>query len=183
MTDSRGNRPAPTRPARLGRWPSELFQLVPLIVFVNMRRLGFDYEERFLAGAGAALIVVALLIALRVRMNPLLVGVQAWLVIEAGAFVVHFPLLADVLIALEESAFFLVIVVVAAIYLSRSKSLLSVDDVEPEAARRASLALLGLAFLASLPLRGDEVLAGVIPSMVLFAAQTVAGVRARRAAR
>ena len=152
----------------------------------SMRRLGFDYEERFLAGAGAALLVVALLTALRVRMNPLLVGVQVWLVIEAGAFVVHFPLLADVLIALQESAFFLVVIVVAAIYLSRSKSLLSVNEVEPGAARRASLLLLalaGLAFLASLPLRGDEVLAGVIPSVVLFTAQTVAGVRARRAAR
>ena len=158
MTESDGNRPARTRPIRLGRWPSELIQFAPLIVFVNMRRLGFDHEERFLAGAGAAVIVVALLIALRVRMNPLLVGVQTWLVIEAFAFVVHFPLLADVLIALRESSFFLVIIVVAGVYLSQSKSLLSVDDVEPEAARRASLALLalaGLAFLVSLPLRGD----------------------------
>ena len=76
VTDSDDDRPARTRPARFGRWPSELFQFVPLIVFVNMRRLGFDYEERFLAGAGAALLVVALLIALRVRMNPLLVGAQ-----------------------------------------------------------------------------------------------------------
>ena len=87
----------------------------------------------------AALVVVALLIALRVRMNPLLVGVQTWLVIEAFAFVAHFPLLVDVLTALRESSFFLVIIVVAVIYLSRSKSLLSVDDVEPGAARRASL--------------------------------------------
>ena len=39
-----------------------------------MRRLGFGYEERFPAGAGATLIVVALPIALRVRMNPLLLG-------------------------------------------------------------------------------------------------------------
>ena len=69
MTDSDDNRPARTRPARFGRWPSELFQLAPLIVFVNMRRLGFDYEERFLAGAGAALLVVALLIALRVPLT------------------------------------------------------------------------------------------------------------------
>ena len=53
MTESDGNHPARTRPARLGRWPSELLQFVPLIVFANMRRLGFDYEERFLAGAGA----------------------------------------------------------------------------------------------------------------------------------
>ena len=32
------------------------------MVFVNAGRLGFDYEERFLVGAGAALVAVALLI-------------------------------------------------------------------------------------------------------------------------
>ena len=180
-----GDSPMVNRAVRRGRWLWGLIQFLPLIVFVNMRRLGFGYEERFLVSAGAALVVVAMLVALRVRMNPLLVGVQVWLVIEAFAFVVDFPLLADVLVALRESAFFLVIVVVAAIYVARSKSLLSVDDVEPQTARRASLALLGLAglaFLVSLPLRGDEVVAGVIPSVVLFVAQTVATTRARRAA-
>ena len=150
-----------------------------------MRRLGFDYEERFLAGAGAALVVVALLVALRVRMNPLLVGVQAWLLIEAFAFLAHFPLLVDALIGLRESSFFLVIIVVEGIYVARSKSLLSVDGVDAGPARRASLVLLGLAalaFLFSIAVRGDEVIAGVIPSVVLFVAQSVAGARARRAA-
>jgi len=163
----------------------QFLQFLPLIVFLNMRRLGFDYEERFLAGAGAALVVVALLVALRVRMNPLLVGVQAWLLIEAFAFLVHFPLLVDVLIGLRESSFFLVIVVVGGIYVARSKSLLNVDDVDAGTARRPSLVLLGLAvlaFLFSIALRGDEVIAGVIPSVVLFVAQSVAGARARRAA-
>ena len=69
--------------------------------------------------------------------------------------------------------------------MARSKSLLSVEDVDARAARRASFALLGLAGLAfvfSFAMRGDEVIAGVIPSVVLFVAQTVAGARARRAA-
>lgn len=162
----------------------ELIQFLPLIVFLNMRRLGFDYEERFLAGAGAALVVVALLVALRVRMNPLLVGVQAWLLIEAFAFLVHVPRLVDILVGLRESSLFLVIIVVAAIYAVRSRSLLNVDDVDSGTARRASFVLLGLAvlaFLFSVALRGDEVIAGVIPSVVLFVAQSVAGARARRA--
>ena len=174
-----------SRAVRLGRWPVDLIQFLPLIVFLNMRRLGFDYEERFLAGAGAALLVVALLVALRVRMNPLLVGVQAWLLIEAFAFLVHFPLLADLLIDLRESSFFLVIIVVGSIYVARSRSLLNVEDVDAETARRASFVLLGLAvlaFLFSIALRGEEVIAGVIPSVVLFVAQTVAGARARRTA-
>ena len=155
------------------------------MVFVNAGRLGFEYEERFLVGAGAALVAVALLVALRVRMNPLLVGVQVWLLIEASSFVVYIPLLVDALKALRESAFFLVIIVVGSIYVSRSKSLLSVDGVEAGAARRASLVLLGLAglaFLFSLALRGDEVIAGVIPSVVLFVAQTILSARAKRAA-
>lgn len=150
-----------------------------------MRRLGFEYEERFLVAAGAALVVVALLVALRVRMNPLLVGVQVWLLIEASAFLVDFPLLVDVLVALRESSFFLVIIVVGGIYVARSKSLLNVDGVRAGAARRASFALLGLAglaFLFSIPLRGDEVVAGVIPSVVLFVAQGIVSARARRAA-
>lgn len=171
--------------ARLGRWPVDLIQFLPLIVFLNMRRLGFDYEERFLAGAGAALVVVALLVALRVRMNPLLVGVQAWLLIDALAFLVHFPLLVDVLLGLRESFFFLVIIVVGSIYVARSGSLLNVEDVDAGTARRASFALLALAvlaFLFSIALRGNEVIAGVIPSVVLFVAQTIAGARARRAA-
>ena len=82
------------------------------MAFLNMRRLGFDYEERFFVGAGAALVVVVVLVALRVRMNPLLVGVQVWLLIEAFAFIVHVPLLIDLLGDLRESSFFLVIVVV-----------------------------------------------------------------------
>ena len=150
-----------------------------------MRRLGFEYEERFLVGAGAALVVLALLCALRVRMNPLLVGVQTWLLIEASAFLVSFPLLVDVLIGLRESSLFLVIIVVGGIYVARSKSLLNVDDVEEGVARRASLALLGLAGLAfvfSIALRGDEVIAGVIPSVVLFVAQSIVSARVRRAA-
>ena len=144
---------------RRGRWIWGLFQFLPLLVFANMGRLGFDYEERFLAGAGAALVVVAVLAAARVRMNPLLVGVQVWLLIEALAFIVHYPLLVDVLKGLQESSLFLVIIVVTGIYAWRSKSLLSVDDIEPESARRGSLVLLGLAglaFLFSLPFRGDE---------------------------
>ena len=172
------------RAARAGGWQWTLLQFLPLTVFLNMRRLGFDYEERFLAGAGAALVVVALLVALRVRMNPLLVGVQAWLLIEAFAFLVHFPRFVDVLVGLRESSFFLVIVVVGGIYVARSKSLLSVDDVEAGVARRASLALLGLACFAclfSIALRGDEVIAGVIPSVVLFVAQGIVSARARRA--
>ena len=171
---------------RRGRWIWGLFQFLPLLVFANMGRLGFDYEERFLAGAGAALVVVAVLAAARVRMNPLLVGVQVWLLIEALAFIVHYPLLVDVLKGLQESSLFLVIIVVTGIYAWRSKSLLSVDDIEPDSARRGSLVLLGLAglaFLFSLPFRGDEVVAGVIPSIVLFAGQAVAGARAKRATR
>ena len=150
-----------------------------------MHRLGFDDEERFLAGAGAALLVVALLVALRVRMNPLLVGVQTWLLVEALAFIVYIPVLIDVLKDLRESSFFLVIIVVGGIYVARSRSLLNVEDVDAGTARRASFVLLGLAvlaFLFSIALRGDEVIAGVIPSVVLFVAQTVADARARRAA-
>ena len=180
-----GVSPAVNRAARLGRWPSELIQFIPLIVFVNAGRFGFDFEERFLAGAGAALVAVALLVALRVRMNPLLVGVQVWLLIEASSFVVYIPPLVDALKALRESSLFLVIIVVGSINVSRSKSLLSVDGVEAGAARRASLVLLGLAglaFLFSLALRGDEVIAGVIPSVVLFVVQAILSARARRAA-
>ena len=171
------------RAARAGGWQWTLLQFLPLIVFVNMGRLGYEYEERFLVAAGAALVVVALLAAFRVRMNPLLVGVQVWLLIEASAFLVHFPVLVDVLVALRESSFFLVIIVVGAIYLARSKSLLSVDDVEAGVALRASLALLGLAGLAllfSIPLRGNEVIAGVIPSVVLFVVQSIVSAWAQR---
>ena len=173
------------RAARAGGWQWTLLQFLPLIVFANMRRLGFEYEERFLVAAGAALVVLALLAALRVRMNPLLVGVQIWLLIEATAFVVEFPLLVDALVALRESSIFVVIIVVGGIYVARSRSLLSVDDVEEGVARRASLALLalaGVAFLFSLALRGDEVMAGVLPSVVLFVAQSIVSARARRAA-
>ena len=186
MPECDGDSPVVNRTAWLGRWPVELIQFLPLLVFLNMRRLGFDYEERFLAGAGAALVVVALLAALRLRMNPLLVGVQAWLLIEAFAFLVYFPFLVDALIGLRESSFFLVIVVVGGIYVARSKSLLSAEDVDAGTARRASFALLalaGLAFLFSIVLRGDEVIAGVIPSVILFAVQSVVSARARRAAR
>ena len=172
--------------SRIGWWPLEFLQFTPLLVFVYTGRLGLSLEDRFLFGAGAAILVVALLVVSRVRLNPLLVGVHAWLLLEAFSFVVYIPLLAGILQGLRESTLFLAITAVGAIYVLRSRSLLNATDDGAGAARTASYFLLGLAGLgvvAAFVFRGDEFKAAVIPAIVLFGAQAIADAVARRSAK
>ena len=178
--------PVTIRGARRGGWLWSLFEFLPLIVFSNASRLDFELEERFLAGAGTVLVVVAVAAARRTRMNPLLVGVHAWFLLVALSFLVYVPFLVETLKTLQEASLFLAIIVAGGIRVLRSKSLLTAGATDFQSYRRDSLLLLGLAgaaFVFALAVRGNELTAGVIPSVILFAAQAFASARARRAAR
>lgn len=155
-------------------------EFAPLIAFVYAGRLDADIAQRFYWGAALVLVVVPALALFRYRPNPLLVAVDVWLCVEAFAFLVYIPWLAQTLALMQESAFFVTILLVGIGYTAFSKrKLLTVAHADRRRVTAYSLVLLALAgagLAASLVFRGDELLAAVVPATGLFIAQLLLGV-------
>lgn len=83
--------------------------------------------------------------------------------------------LVQVLQALQESAFFVAIILVGAGYIAFSKrGMLTIDHEDQRRVRRYSFALLALVaggLVCSIAFRGDEMFAAAIPVTALFLAQ------------
>lgn len=150
-------------------------EFLPLLAFVYAGRFEAELSERFFWGAGAVIAIVPILAFFRVRLNPLLVAVNIWLCIEAFAFLVYIPVLATVLQALRESAFFLAIIVFGTGYTVFSKQgMLTVGHADRRQVLTCSIALLALSLgglAVSVAFRGNELLAATLPATVLFLAQ------------
>ena len=162
-------------------------EFLPLSVFAYAGRMGADLADRFVWGAGMAVIVVPILFLAGHRLNPILVAVNGWLCVEAFAFLVHIAPLTAGLVALAESAYFLSIALVGAVYMLVSpRGMLTVEHGDRRRVRLLSAGLLALtvcAFAWSIFFRGDEMVAAVYPAIALFLAQAVIGARLNAADR
>ncbi len=177
--------------SRVARLALGLIEFLPLLVFSYAGRLGAEIAERFYWGAAAVFPVVLALLILRIRPNPLSVAANIWLCVEALGIRVYIPVLAEALIYLQESAFFVAIMAVGAAATAFSKSgMFRLLPEDSEAARRLvriySLALLALAMIGfawSRAFQGDETVAAVFPAILLFLAQMVLDARLHARAR
>ncbi len=162
-----------------------LFEFLPLLIFVYLGRFGSDFSERFLWGGGAAIVVLLSLAVAQRRLNPLVVAANLWLILEGFAFVVYIPALANTLLWLRETAFFLVIVIVGAPFTFLSKSgLFRSASQDLESVRRYSLLLLGVAAAGAVWAfvnRGDKFVAASLPAIVLFVLQAILATRLKPA--
>jgi len=166
--------------SRVGRSVLGFAEFLPLLAFVYAGRFEADYPERFVWGAGTALVVVPALLLLHRRLNPLLVAVAIWLCFEAFAILLPITLLGEALGVLQEAGFFLAILAVGAGYVLAGRGLFAVVD--GARARRASFVLLALAgggLVWALVFRGNEAVAAVLPATVLFVAQMMLAARLR----
>ena len=170
-----------------GRLLFAALEFLPLSVFAYAGRMGTDLADRFIWGAGTAVVVVPILLLAGRRLNPILVAVNGWLCVEAFAFLVPVALLTAVLAALAESAYFLSIALVGTVYtLVSPRGMLTVEHGNRRRVRLLSAGLLALtvcAFAWSIFFRGDEMVAAVYPAMGLFLAQAVFGARLNVAGR
>ncbi len=155
----------------------DLFEFLPLMIFVYLGRFGSEISERFVWGAAAALLVMPCLVLARRQMNPLVIAANIWLLIEGLAFITHVPPLSSLLVFLRETAFFLVIVIVGALFLCFSKTgLFATASQDHQRVRGYSLLLLLLATASAIWSffhRGDEFVAASLPAIALFVLQMV----------
>ncbi len=153
----------------------DLFEFLPLMVFVYLGRFGSDYADRFIWGAAAVLLIMPCLALARQPMNPLVIAANVWLLVEAIAFLFSIPALTDVLLSLRETAFFLTILLVGTPFASLSRrGLFRRAPADSTRVRPLSLLLLCLAALGavwSFLHRGDELIAATLPAVTLFVAQ------------
>ncbi len=150
-------------------------EFLPLLAFVYAGRVESDLSERFFWGAGTAVAIVPVIAVLRWRLNPLLIAVNVWLCVEALTFLVYVPVLAEVRRALQESAFFVAMIVVGSGFIALSgRGLLTVAHDDRRQVRFYSLILLALVaggLVCSVAFRGDEMFSAVLPVIAIFTAQ------------
>ncbi len=109
------------------------------------------------------------------RRRVTVIAASIWLLLEALAFLVHIPPLANLLLILQETAFFLAILIVGTPFALLSESgLFKAGNPDRERVRRFSLFLLLLAAAGALWSffhRGDEFLAASLPAIAFFVLQ------------
>ncbi len=152
-------------------------EFVPLMLFVYADRFGADLAERFFWGAGPALMVMPVLLVFRWPMNPILVGTNIWLCLEALSFLVYIEPLVEVLQFLRETALFLTLILVGATYHLLSPSgFVGVGFGDRALVRRYSMYLLAIAAggtVFSVLFRGNEMISAVLPHIALLLARTL----------
>lgn len=100
-------------------------------------RFGTGIVESFILGAEIAVVTTGLLVFLRWNFNPLLVAASIWLCVEAVTFQLEVEVLMQASGWLQESAFFLVFLIVGVGFVITSKSgLLPNADIEHRKALR-----------------------------------------------
>ena len=165
------------RDTRVGRILLGTAEFLPLLAFVYAGRVESGLSERFFWGAGVAVVIVPVLVALRWRLNPLLIAVNAWLCLEALTFLVQIPMLTEVRRALAESAFFLAMIVIGSGFIALSeRGLLAGPHEDRRQVRLYSLILMALVaggLACSLAFRGNEMFAAVLPGTAIFVAQAL----------
>ena len=165
------------RDTRVGRLILGTAEFLPLLAFVYAGRLESGLADRFYWGAGAAVAIVPVLVALSWRLNPLLIAVNLWLCLEALIFLVQVPALTAGRRALAESAFFVAMIVVGAGYLALSqRGLFTVAHDDRRQVRVYSgilLALVAGGLVCSIVFRGDEMFSAFVPAAAIFVAQAL----------
>ena len=158
-------------------WGLLLVEAAPLAAFSYAGRFGLDIANRFYLGAALAVLCLVWLAARRIALNPLFVGANLWLCLEAiaiGSGIGRMVRLSD---GMGETAFFAALLVTGMVYMAVSSAgLFTRGDHDGRNARRGSVVLLVLIAAAlawSISWRGDELIAAVLPATLIFTIQQV----------
>ena len=155
---------------------TEAVQFVPLLTFaapfvlagaVDLSAAGSSFA---LAGI-LAMVLSGVLVALKVAQNPILVGVNVWLVVGAAAFAVPLEALEAAYVTQQAITLFVGIALVALVQnLAVPGGFLGSVDLPPATVRRASWVLWAVALLAiawSAAFHGEIRVGGALPFIAL----------------
>tara|TARA_R110002072_G_scaffold11431_10_gene51674 strand:+ start:10630 stop:11196 length:567 start_codon:yes stop_codon:yes gene_type:complete len=160
------------RSRQLSEFAANFLQVLPLILFAQTRGPAVSDADHFAWGAGVALAVLAVLLLWRRRPHPLWTGVNVWLILSAALWNSGVPGLIDGAELLRETSLFVVsaLTVCGYLLLSPRGFFDTSQGADPALCRRYSfvyLALIGGALLWALGLQGNDMLAGVLPAILL----------------
>lgn len=167
-------------------------EISPIFAFSLCSLAGEGDQSRFLVGAGVALLAMGFLALRRWAFNPLILGGCLFILLVGANYALYLatgariPGLADALLTLRESGWFLMLLAVGlAATLASPRGYVGVEDSAPaDRVRQASWILLA-ATLAGLVLshvfRGQETYSAVLPIVGLFVLQ--GGLKRRIAAK
>jgi hypothetical protein len=162
--------------SRQREWLTDILESAPSIVFLALWRTGFDMESTGWIGVGLAALMLIAFRLLRVRYNPILLGINFHLIVITPLIVMTYRLgateFADTLVAYSERGVLVTVFIVGcALAAFSQRGFVGIGDL-PSSSRWAHssilLALSAAAILWAFTYTGSTLVAIALPLMVLF---------------